>query len=107
MTSTLDYESLAAEYANNHAKFQCFAWFDRPENSERWAIVYTSNRDSDILDKANAKAIDDELAQFVECGDVVAESHSHWAVGYVDGYAIRVYDLDGNITAAFRCWCDL
>src|SRR5262249_52247440 len=33
--------------------------------------------------------------------------HSHWAVGYVDGYAIRVYREDETITDAFKVWCDL
>ena len=34
------------------------------------------------------------------------EHHNHWAVGWVDGYAIRVY-RDGKITEAFRTWHDL
>jgi hypothetical protein len=107
MTSTIDYESLAAELVGNWAKFSCFAWFERPDNADQFCIVYTSNRDSDILDRANAQAIDAELSQFVEMGDVVSQRHSHWAVGHVDGYAIRVYDDEGSITDAFRCWCDI
>ena len=35
--------------------------------------------------------------------DVVFESHSHWAVGHVDGFSVRVY-LDGAITDAFRTY---
>ena len=35
--------------------------------------------------------------------DVVMESHSHWAVGHVDGFSIRVY-RDGEITEAFRTY---
>ena len=107
MTRTIDYDSLAKQYAGNWQRFKCFAWFGKPENAEQFCIVYTSNRDSDILERANAHAIESELSQYVESGDVRPESHSHWAVGYVDGYAIRVHDDDGNVTDAFRCWCDL
>ena len=38
--------------------------------------------------------------------DVVLESHSHWAVGHVDGFCIRVY-RDGEITEAFKTYHDL
>jgi hypothetical protein len=107
MISTVDYEALAAEAAGNWAKFDSFAWFEPPENPADVCIVYTSNRDSDIIDRANAKAIAAELAEFIESGDVRPESHSHWAVGHVDGYSIRVYTDDGQITAAFRTWCDI
>jgi len=102
-----DIESLAEQAAGNWAKFDSFAWFEPVENPADVAIVYTSNRDSDILDKANAQAIAAELAAYIEGGDVVEQRHSHWACGYVDGYAIRVYDDEGNITDAFRCWCEL
>jgi hypothetical protein len=38
---------------------------------------------------------------------VVFESHSHWAVGHVDGFSIRVFDGDGEITEAFRKYHEL
>ena len=38
--------------------------------------------------------------------DVMEEHHKHWAVGWVDGYAIRVFRR-GRITKAFRTWHDL
>lgn len=34
------------------------------------------------------------------------EHHNHWAVGWVDGYAIRVY-RDGEVTDAFRTYHEL
>ena len=37
---------------------------------------------------------------------MVFESHHHWAVGYVDGFSIRVY-REGTITEAFRKYHDL
>ena len=72
---------------------------------EEWAIVYTHNRDSDLLDQSNADAIDKALAPFTEgdSPDVRAEHHGHWACGWIDGYAIRVY-RNGQITEAFRAY---
>jgi hypothetical protein len=35
--------------------------------------------------------------------DVVFESHSHWAVGHVDGFSMRVYRA-GEVTDAFRAY---
>ena len=47
----------------------------------------------------NAGVIATVLKPFCETEnpDVVFESHSHWAVGHVDGFSIRVY-RDGAIT---------
>ena len=75
---------------------------DDPDN---WAIVYTHNRDSGLLAQSNAAVIADALRPFSETEnpDVVFESHSHWAVGHVDGFSIRVY-RDGEITDAFRTY---
>lgn len=99
-------EERAAGAAGNHRTFESFAWFERPDDSENWTLVYTEHRDSDLLDKSNAEAIARTLEPFVESGDVVPENHSHWAVGWISGYAIRVY-RDGEITEAFRTWTDL
>ena len=38
--------------------------------------------------------------------DVVFESHSHWAVGHVDGMSLRVVK-SGQITEAFRQYHEL
>lgn len=35
--------------------------------------------------------------------DVVFESHSHWAVGHIDGFSIRVFKR-GRITKAFKAY---
>jgi hypothetical protein len=103
------------ELAGNHRDFECFAWWNRPAewnrpaDDESWAVVYTHHRDSGLLDRSNAAAIEVALRPFMEMDepDVVGESHSHWAVGWVEGYAIRVFDQTGNVTAAFRRYCEL
>jgi hypothetical protein len=49
------------------------------------------------------------MAPFTEGDDpfVVMESHHHWAVGHVDGFSIRVFDSNGEITPAFKVYHEL
>lgn len=109
MTRTIidwsDVETAAQELADNHAEFDSFAWWERPEDDERWAVVYVCNRDSGLIDQSNASVVEQEMAQFED--DVIAQRHSHWACGWVDGYVIRVYRPGGSITDAFRRYCEL
>jgi hypothetical protein len=78
------------------------------DDPDAWAIVCTHNRDSGLLEQSNAHAIAETTERFTEGDDpdVVTESHSHWAVGDVDGFSIRVY-RDGEITDAFQTHHDL
>src|SRR5258708_1182712 len=73
-----------------------------------WAIIYTHNRDSGLLDQSNAQVIAEALEPFTEGDDpdVVFESHTHWAAGYVDGFSIRVI-RGGQITEAFKVYHEL
>lgn len=106
----LDLEEAAQEAAGNWRKFKCFAWFRQSEldDSENWAVIYTHNRDSGLLDESNAAAIAKALEPFAddEQADVVFESHDHWVVGHIDGFSIRVF-RDGQITKAFEVYHDL
>jgi hypothetical protein len=112
MRSTIDWtdvESAAKEAAGNWRKFSCFAWhrgYDL-EDADCWTIFYTSGRDAGLLDQSNHAEIAKLLAPFMEGDDpdVVAESHSHWAVGYLDGFSVRVFRKDGKITEAFTEFC--
>ena len=103
-------EDAASEAAGNWQRFTCFVW-DRArdlDDPDDWAIIYTHNRDSGLLDVSNADAIARALTPFTEAddSDVVFESHSHWAVGHVDGFSVRVF-RDGEITDAFKTYHDL
>lgn len=108
LTYKSDIEELAKEAAGNWRKFDSFAWFEQPEDSDDWTIVYTHNRDSDIVTRCNAEIIEQEMTPYTEADepDCYAERHNHWAVGWVDGYSIRVYK-NGQITEAFKKWCEL
>lgn len=109
-TSELDLKEAAEEAAGNWRSFECFAWFRRGEidDSDQWAIFYTQHRDSGLLDQSNAAVIEKALEPFTEGDDpdVVFESHTHWAVGHVDGFSIRIF-RKGEVTEAFQQYHEL
>lgn len=111
MLGTLDLEEAATKAAGNWKRFDSFVWFrDRElEDSDQWSVIYTHNRDSRLLDLSNAHVITKEMESFIEGDDpdVVFESHSHWAVGHVDGFSLRVFDASGEITEAFKAYHEL
>lgn len=75
--------------AGNWRKFESFIWYDKPQGAAEFAVVYTHNRDSDSVTRANAATIDEILAPYVETGDAIAETHNHCLVGWVAGYALK------------------
>lgn len=103
----LSLEDAAAQAAANWQEYSCFVWgcADDLKRPEDWAIIYTHNRDSRLLDLSNAGVIDEALSPFTKGDnpDVVEEDHFHWAVGWIKGYSIRVYKR-GRITKAFRAY---
>jgi hypothetical protein len=103
----LSLEDAARGLAGNWKRFECFAWFRRREldDPDSWAVVYTTQRDSGLLDMSNAAFITKKLEPFTDGDDpdVVAENHSHFAVGYLDGFSIRVFK-NGKITEAFKVY---
>jgi hypothetical protein len=106
----LSLDEAANQAAGNWQSFHCFVWFrDRELNdADQWAIIYTHNRDSGLLDQSNAAVIEKAMKMFTEGDDpdVVFESHHHWAVGHVDGFSVRVFK-NGEITTAFETYHDL
>jgi hypothetical protein len=98
-------EDLAKEAAGNWKKFESFAWHDEPEDGDNWTIINTHHRDSDLLSQSNADAIDNALQPFMG-DDCISMRSSHWGVGWVDGYAIRVYK-EGEVTKAFSAYAEL
>lgn len=102
----LDLNEAATDAAGNWKDFTCFVWFrdEEIEDPDNWAIIYTHHRDSGLLDQSNAAFTAKAMKLFTEGddADVVFESHNHWAVGHVDGFSIRVFDIHKQITDAFR-----
>lgn len=111
MLGTLDIDEAAQKAAGNWQRFDSFVWFrDRElEDADQWSVIYTHHRDSGLLDKSNASVISKAMAPFAETDDpdLVFESHHHWAVGHVDGFSLRVFDANGEITEAFRTYYEL
>jgi hypothetical protein len=107
---TMDLEEAAKSASGNWMRFPSFVWWRAKniEDSEQLAILYTHHRDSGLLDQSNAAAIAKALEPFTEGDDpdVIEESHSHFLVGHIDGFAIRVF-RDGQITEAFRVYHDI
>ena len=107
----------ATEYqypqAGNWKSFGSFCWDrqfrDGPADIDNWTIYYTHHRDSDALARANAVVIDRTLEPFADADnpDVLPESHSHFAVGWIDGWAVRVTSANGEPTPAYAALCDL
>lgn len=94
-------EKTAAHYAGNHRQFSSFSWGAAPADAAQWAILYTTNRDADALTRSNHEEIARLLAPFLGA-DAEPEDHSHWAVGWVAGFSVRVYSADGAVTPAFK-----
>jgi len=103
-------DEAANESAGNWRIFECFVWWRESEleRPDDWMIHYSQHRDSSLLDQSNAEKIREALNRFTEGDDpdVVEESHSHWAVGHIDGFSLRVFK-DGEITEAFRSFYKL
>lgn len=102
-------QDLAKHLVGNWKKFESFVWWETPDDDDNWTIVYTSSRDSELLEQSNDYVITKALEPFTrgKDPDVRPESHSHWGVGSVNGFAIRVYAADGSITPAFATYADL
>lgn len=106
----MDLEEAAKAAAGNWKRFDSFVWWRSREifDAGNHAIIYSSHRDSGLLDQSNAAVIAKALEPFTEGDDpdVTFESHSHWAVGHIDGFSVRVF-RDGEITEAFRTYHEL
>jgi hypothetical protein len=108
--ATLSLEDAAKQAAGNWRQFECFSWrrgYDL-NDAHKWAIFYTRNRDGGLSEQSNDIAIHNALLPFTKGDnpDVVEEHHTHWAVGWVDGFSIRVFKR-GRITKAFKIYHEL
>lgn len=104
-------ESSAAKCAGNWRKFESFAWHRGGglDDANDWYIVYTTNRGAGIATQSNHAAMSKAMAPFMQGDDpdCVEHSASHWAVGWCEGFEIRVYGKDRQITDAFKEWHEM
>jgi hypothetical protein len=103
-------EDDAKEAVGNWRSFSDFGWSRQYDidDLDNWAIFYTHNRDSRLLEECNANAINEAMELFTDGDDpdVVMESHRHWAVGHVDGFSMRIF-RNGEIIEAFKTYHEL
>jgi hypothetical protein len=93
--------------ADNHRGISHFMWWDEPKDSDLRALVYTDTRDSCLLERTNARAIEETMKPFVEDGSALREYHNHWTCGWIDGYTILVDDPIWGLTPAALAWNNL
>lgn len=101
-------DQYAKELVGNWKKFGSFGWHDKPEDCELWCIIYTHNRDSEVLDRANHKSMLEAFDEFDE-ETIREERHGHWACGWTEGFAIKVYtdQSKAETTKAFKEYVNL
>lgn len=106
--------------AGNWQEFPSFGWGTRPADADSMYLAGIEHRDSEILEQSNAQAIkailepfttplenDDDGEGGVLDPDVCYWRARHWGVGWVEHIQIRVFDREGNVTAAFRAWVEI
>ncbi len=106
-----DVEAAGKALAGAWRDIPCFCWHRgyELEDADSWMLWYSSSRDAGLLEQSNEKVFNERLRPFSEGDDpdLVFERHSHWAVGHLDGFSIRVHRPDGSITAAFAHFCSI
>lgn len=110
MTNEEHMHNLAESLAGNFLKFDSFAMREKPEDPERWCIVYTHNRDSGITDRSNAYVIREALKPYLSGEHDLCRvfEANHWAVGWVSGYLMRIFTgTDGELTPWFKAYAEL
>lgn len=104
------YGSSAADLELAHEavkKARNFVWEGPSDESDpdKWAFTVSRHRDSGLLDESNFATISKDMeARFPD--DVEVVHSSHWAVGWIDELAVRVFDEQGGITDAFHAIVD-
>src|SRR3954467_4732724 len=88
----------AASFAGNHERFHCFVWdgvSDPAADLSEWGVYHLAHRDSGLIEQSNTAAIRKVLAPWTgraaDGAEVEDQTFSHWAVGWVDALAVRVY----------------
>jgi hypothetical protein len=95
----------AKEAAGNWMKFPDFLWdlSARPKDPENWCIIHTRTRDSEAIDRANARAVEGAMMPFTKGRNptVRLTRFNHWAVGWIDAVVVKVFLRNGKISPAF------
>lgn len=94
-----DYQKLAEEAVKETAGLKDFSYSGEVDLGGTWAITFSVNRDSGILEQSNYATIKGDLEKRFP-KDVSDERFNHWAVGWVDHLLVRMLDKQGKVTKA-------
>lgn len=94
-----DYQKLAEEAVKETAGRRGFAYTGEVDLGRSWAITFSVDRDSDLLEQSNYQTIKEDLEKGFP-KDVSDERFNNWAVGWVDYLLVRMLDKHGKITKA-------
>lgn len=96
---TTDYQSGAETAVRETAGLKDFSYHGEVDLGNTWAITFSKNRDSGLIDQSNYDAIKADLEKRFP-KDVSDERFSHFAVGWVDHLLVRMLDKNGKVTKA-------
>jgi len=94
-----DYQKQAEEAVKGAAGLKDFSYTGEVDLGRTWAMTFSVNRDSGLLEQSNYKTIKGDLEERFP-KDVSDERFNHWAVGWVDHLLVRMLDKKGKVTKA-------
>lgn len=94
-----DYQRDAIKAVKATANIPNFAYRGDLPIGETWAFTIARHRDSGLLAESNWHVITTDMeSRFPD--DCIVVGASHWAVGWIDHFAVRMLDDNGNVTSA-------
>lgn len=93
------YQELAEKAVKEAAGLSDFAYTGEKDLGGTWAMTFSMNRDSGLLEQSNYEAVKGDLEKRFP-KDVSDERFSHFAVGWLDQLLVRMLDKDRKITRA-------
>lgn len=103
----MEVEAYAKEIAGNWKRERDFSWFGQPDVDfiDDVGLITVLNRDSDLIQRSNyciiKGKVEDHVGALEDGQDIEIHTFNHWAVGWVESFAVRVYRY-GVITEAFK-----
>ena len=100
-------QEFAQDFQSNWKTRQFSGWSwqdpDGVPDPQNWGIMYTSYRDSTLLEYSNEAYIEKNLFRDDDSDDDILKAHgSSCLVGYLSGFAVRVCTESGEYTKAFE-----
>ena len=93
------YQKRAEEAVQESASIPDFGYSGDVDLGKTWAITFSKNRDSNLMEESNYDSIKEDLEKRFP-DDVSDEHFSHLAVGWVDHLLVRMLDKRGDVTKA-------